>query len=60
MIEHVMEAIMPLADRVVAMEAGRLIAEGTPEEILRNQRVIEAYLGKGPEESGSVQGDLLC
>jgi branched-chain amino acid transport system ATP-binding protein len=38
---------MKLVDRVVVLNYGQLIAEGTPEEIIRNPLVIEAYLGKG-------------
>jgi branched-chain amino acid transport system ATP-binding protein len=45
MVEHVMEVIMPLSDRVLVLDGGELIAEGLPEEIARNERVIEAYLG---------------
>jgi len=49
-IEHDMRAIMGLSDRIVAMGFGRKIAEGLPEEIQRNQAVIESYLGV--EEEG--------
>jgi branched-chain amino acid transport system ATP-binding protein len=45
MIEHVMEAIRALCDRVVVMNAGEKIAEGTPEAVLSNAEVMHAYLG---------------
>lgn len=45
MIEHIMAALMKLSDRVVVLDHGTLIAEGTPEEITNNERVIESYLG---------------
>ncbi len=45
MIEHVMHAVMNLADRIVVLHFGRKIAEGTPEEVANNPEVITAYLG---------------
>jgi branched-chain amino acid transport system ATP-binding protein len=44
-IEHLMRAIMSLSDRVVALNLGRHLAEGTPQEIANHPAVIEAYLG---------------
>ncbi len=45
MIEHIMQAVMRFSERVMCLEAGRIIAIGTPNEVMSNQRVQEAYLG---------------
>jgi branched-chain amino acid transport system ATP-binding protein len=45
MIEHIMQAVMRFSDRVMCLDAGKIIAIGTPSEVMGNQRVQEAYLG---------------
>jgi branched-chain amino acid transport system ATP-binding protein len=46
-VEHIMEVIMTLAGRVLVFNEGHVIAQGKPEDIVRNEAVIEAYLGRG-------------
>jgi branched-chain amino acid transport system ATP-binding protein len=46
-IEHKLAELMKIVDRVIVLDFGQLIADGTPEEIVRNERVIEACMGKG-------------
>lgn len=45
LVEHDLEVVMDVADRVIVMDSGKVIAEGRPEEVARDPRVIQAYVG---------------
>ena len=46
MVEHVMEIVMPLVDRAIVLDLGRVICEGRPADVVRDEAVITAYLGE--------------
>lgn len=60
MIEHIMHAVMNLAQHVLVLSEGRIIAGGTPSEIAGNAHVVEAYLGRGAAQrmlqAGAARG----
>jgi len=55
MIEHLMQAIMSLSDRIVVLSSGRKLAEGLPAQVANDPAVIEAYLGN-PEHAARLRG----
>src|SRR5580693_2428696 len=50
LIEHVMRAVMALASRVLVLDHGVAIAEGTPEQVVRDPAVVQSYLGQASSE----------
>ena len=56
MIEHVMQAVMSLAEHVFVLTEGRVIAQGSPQAIAADARVVEAYLGHGAADRMRAHG----
>jgi branched-chain amino acid transport system permease protein len=54
LIEHKLDVVTRLADKVVVLDHGEKIAEGTPDEVRKNEAVLEAYLGRGTLAKGMV------
>ena len=55
LIEHDMGVVMDISDRVVVLDYGKVIGDGTPDEVRSNQKVIDAYLGVEHEEKDMVE-----
>ncbi|MFB6267089.1 MAG: ABC transporter ATP-binding protein, partial [Halodesulfurarchaeum sp.] len=56
LVEHDMDAVMDVSDHVFVLDAGELIAQGPPQEVANDERVIEAYLGSDFEMEEGAEG----
>ena len=60
LVEHDMSLIMSIADRIVVVNFGEMLAEGTPQEIQRNEAVIAAYLGADPLDTPALSSEATA
>jgi branched-chain amino acid transport system ATP-binding protein len=59
MIEHVMQAVMNVSDRILVLDYGALISQGLPEEVVNDPLVIEAYLGDPELTKRLLEGNFF-